>query len=57
MVYHFSDHFLCLDHCYCRCLWLVEEVKRIYEFKLSHLFTSKTGCLIFEKLIEKTQDS
>jgi hypothetical protein len=57
MVYHFSDHFLCLDHCYCRCLWLVEEVKRIYEFKLSHLFTSRTGCLIFEKLIEKTQDS
>jgi hypothetical protein len=34
MAYSFSDSFLCLDHCHGRCLCLVEQMKKIYKFKL-----------------------
>jgi hypothetical protein len=56
MVYSLGDHFLCLDSCYGGCLWLVEEIERIYKFKLLPHLTWKIGRLIFEKLIDKSKD-
>ena len=47
----FSNNFLCLDYCHNRCLWLVEEMKRIYKFRLCPLPSSETDLLITEELI------
>jgi hypothetical protein len=52
MAYSFSDSFLCLDYCHGRCLWLVEQMKEIYKFKLYSLLSLETDPLITKEPIK-----